>query len=381
VNDPTSCRAADAPRQLHALTALRFPCAAMIVLVHANAYFDFVDFHARIQLTQGVSFFFVLSGFILAYHYDRPGRRPWKSFYVARFARIFPAHLAALGLFFVLSDYPLGQAEGVVLRTATLGSNLLLVQSWIPLQPFFFGYNAVAWSLSTEVGFCLFFPLLLGRGSDSLPWRILFVTAAMAAAFVAIGWWARLTLHGGAWSPSLLGLVLVNPLARMFEFALGIFFCAVYRRGWHAGATWWAIAECGVIVFALGTMVLCAEPRLAFLPPAIGFYLVWSGSALPFAFVVLVFAASDGPIARLLSTRLPVLLGQASFSLYLVHQPVLAFIASRHLLPNDSVVALGLYFVASIAVALLLFACIETPVRRWIVERGSPGRAGRVVFG
>ena len=51
---------------LHALTSLRFFAAAMIVVHHTHHYFGYgTDLAMRIALDRGVSFFFVLSGFIL----------------------------------------------------------------------------------------------------------------------------------------------------------------------------------------------------------------------------------------------------------------------------------------------------------------------------
>jgi len=99
----------------------------MIVVHHSVGLFG-ID-GIGMNLGQGVSFFFVLSGFILAYVYPELGtwaavRRFWR----ARIARIWPAYLASFALGFVLLHYPL---DG---RTAA--AHLLMVQAWLPLSAY-----------------------------------------------------------------------------------------------------------------------------------------------------------------------------------------------------------------------------------------------------
>src|SRR4051812_20374502 len=85
--------------KLHALTALRFFAAAMIVMLHAQSYFGTVPLLGHFTLTQGVCFFFVLSGFILTYAYPALDGKGAARFLVARLARIVPLHLFALLLY------------------------------------------------------------------------------------------------------------------------------------------------------------------------------------------------------------------------------------------------------------------------------------------
>jgi peptidoglycan/LPS O-acetylase OafA/YrhL len=83
--------------QIKCLTSLRFFAAAMIVVFHSVNAFRIAD-NSKITfpLEQGVSFFFVLSGFILTYVYPSlNGAHRVRDFYVARIARIWPAHFAA----------------------------------------------------------------------------------------------------------------------------------------------------------------------------------------------------------------------------------------------------------------------------------------------
>src|SRR5690242_19654398 len=85
-----------AQKKLYALTSLRFVAAALIVLGHSQGTFGIPkDAWAPFVMSQGVSFFFVLSGFILTYVYPSLKLFGIRRFLLARFARIWPAHITA----------------------------------------------------------------------------------------------------------------------------------------------------------------------------------------------------------------------------------------------------------------------------------------------
>src|SRR5207237_4746561 len=82
--------------RLSALTGLRFLAAACIVVHHSRGCFGIpVEYGFRFAFDQAVTFFFLLSGFILAFNYpdlSRPG--DWGRFWLGRWSRIWPAHVA-----------------------------------------------------------------------------------------------------------------------------------------------------------------------------------------------------------------------------------------------------------------------------------------------
>jgi len=155
---------------LPAVTSLRFFAALHVALFHLDAMRvlkgpSWLKSLAGIGYV-GVSFFFVLSGFILVYTYA--GRKiELKEFWQTRFARIYPAYLFSLLLTFPFFywgahylDIPFfAFAHSHFWLSATLV--LLLAQAWIPAAAL--AWNSVAWSLSVEAFFYTIFPFALNR--------------------------------------------------------------------------------------------------------------------------------------------------------------------------------------------------------------------------
>lgn len=155
-------------KKLNALTSLRFFAAAMIVLGHCHGVFENTNRIAEIfALNQAVSFFFVLSGFILVYVYPALNNsRDRYHFLLARVARIWPAHIASFLLLLILAPMTLRPTISDSVPWIIL-TNIFMVHSWIPLWNYFLSFNGVSWSISTEFFFYLCFPLLIYRWSQT----------------------------------------------------------------------------------------------------------------------------------------------------------------------------------------------------------------------
>ena len=145
------------------LTSLRFFAAFSIFIVHARNHNLLPDsFLSSFDLSQAVSFFFVLSGFVITYAYL--GRRySILQFYRLRFARVWPAFLFSTIFAIVLvprSLYlPASQSLSATILFGFL--NLIGLQAWFPIPSVFFSFNAVCWSISVESFFTQFFHFLV----------------------------------------------------------------------------------------------------------------------------------------------------------------------------------------------------------------------------
>ena len=107
----------------------------------------------------GVTFFFILSGFLLAYGYKKrlmTREISTSDFYKARAVKLYPLHILCLPAVFLLVIRIFVTAD---LPKAVL--NLFLLQSWVPSPDYYMSYNAVSWFLSDELFFYLMFPFVL----------------------------------------------------------------------------------------------------------------------------------------------------------------------------------------------------------------------------
>ncbi|GAA4683005.1 acyltransferase family protein [Phytohabitans rumicis] len=206
--------------RLPSLTGLRFAAAFLVFGLHAYSFVPLVDPFARRVAKLlfdagdlGVSFFFVLSGFVLTWSV-KPGRTPWR-FWQGRIARVYPAHLIALAL-----------AVGSLVVTdrippifwEPLGASALLVHGWYTQDFVYLGINPVAWSLSAEMFFYLCFPLL-HAGLRRLRPAYLY---AIGAALIAVTWLMPAIATVAVAPEHERWFVYIFPVTRMAEFTLGI---------------------------------------------------------------------------------------------------------------------------------------------------------------
>ncbi|MCX4219527.1 acyltransferase [Pseudomonas sp. MCal1] len=364
--------------KLDALTSLRFFAAAMIVLGHTHGAFGSLGLATTLSLAQGVSFFFVLSGFILAYNYPSlSSRQELSHFFKARIARIWPAHIAAIILLYLLTS-GLNLGGLTHLQAAfTAVANIFLIQSLIPLRDVYLTFNGVAWSISTEMFFYFSFPLLISSLIPGWKIKILFLGTIAALFFgFAIAW--NLPADDGAPQVSLMGLLYVNPLVRIVEFFAGILACGVYKTIYHR-----IKSETGVLFSVIELLAICLAVVAMWLTPklimyigihstfgsVINYYLIKSGSFPVFAALIVIFALGKGIFSKALSAPFLVLLGEISFSLYLVHMTIFQWYQSNILYFSHVplIVQTTGYWAIALSMAFLMHKAVENPCRKFIL--------------
>lgn len=199
-------------------------------------------------------------------------------------------------------------------------ANLLLVQGWIPIGTYFFSYNAVSWSISTELAFYLLFPLLL-----RLHWSLkLVVPAALVIGAISLCLILNLPGYDGRNVVSSFGVLYPNPLTRLLEFSLGMCCALLWTRlrpSLGDSVLGWTIAEAAAVLAIIwftisGRSVVHSLTSAA---PVSLEYLGQASYAPLFAFLIFVLAGERGIVARLLATRPMVFLGEISFALYMTH--------------------------------------------------------------
>jgi peptidoglycan/LPS O-acetylase OafA/YrhL len=360
--------------KIDALTGLRFWAAALIVAEHARML--------RVPLPawgydHGVSLFFVLSGFILTHVYPRLD--DWRSarrFLVLRVARIWPAHVAVLALWLA--------AIGGSIFSAKFFANLLMIHAWIPSAPWYFSFNAPSWSISTEFFFYLAFPLLILGWRRSWVWKWLGAVGLLSA-MIAIGAWARLPGYSPEGIVTVHGLVYVGPLGRILEFVTGMVayscFAALRPHARRLGLVTGSLLEIGVIAGAAYSIIDAPLSRLAsgrFGLTGLDEWLAHCGSLPVFPILIVVVALRSGVISRFLGSRPIVLLGEVSYSIYLVHLGVYA-VYVQHWMPaglQPDYTGLAICLVVTLALSFAIWKLIETPARRAARRAVDGGRLG-----
>ena len=218
-----------------ALTSLRFVAAVLVIVSHFVGYFGIPAIFATYPFYQTVTFFFLLSGFILTYRYGGLNRGQVSRFLVTRAARIWPLHLATLALCLGLT--PRFTWPNPRLSPELVLPQVCLVHTWLPLPDLIrCSFNSPSWSIATEFFFYLCFPLLLVNWSRT--W------ASIALAFLAALGMVYLAVHppailSGRVAP--LTLCYTHPIARLWEFILGMTIAHLWRR-YHSAvrlSRWW----------------------------------------------------------------------------------------------------------------------------------------------
>ena len=359
--------------KLDALTSLRFFAALMIFLCHVFEMFGLSGKAGTegLALFQGVSFFFVLSGFILAYVYPKL-EKPYatEQFLLARFARIWPTHFAAFLLTLALVPSVLQIPNALWVAVA----NLSMVQAWCFSPAIENSFNAVSWTISVELFFYLCFPFLIKDFSAERKTRWI-GSALLSVACVGLCMVPyAIKTPGCSFGAAL--FINANPLCRLLEFTLGIAVCRFFKMHGLPPSirrTKGTILEVCTLLCILGAVSVPIIWPAQFAPGAWSVLRIWAihmGGAPFYAALILLVASRRGQIAEFLTNKLFVKLGEISFSLYMFHLSIIySLLQFREAFSNLPAWVLPVVaFAISIIVAHLNYTLIETPFRRRIVS-------------
>ncbi|MFD3405044.1 acyltransferase family protein [Kribbella sp. NPDC058693] len=356
---PPASRSGRLPR-VESLTGLRWWAAFFVFCHHMTnlaplPIYDFLKYG-----TSGVTFFFVLSGFVLTWSAQKGTKI--RTFYRRRFARIFPLYfLTLVAAFFVFyrADPPAGMSWIKPISVTVLVLSLFLVHGWSNNPTILYGGNPAGWTLSVEAFFYAYFPFVW-RATQRLKTTgglILCVTVIVA---------------GGAYRLALFHYkdvvpILPQPVLHSVAFLFGIGLAISLRSGWKPRIpVWFAFLVTGGGLYILWysgahpanfpgavTMGLCQKEILTFL----------------YGFLILAVAARDTRGGRsLLRSKPMVALGQWSYAFYLVHATILYAIKEQHGVAGpigwSNLTWYAGVLVISIIASWLLYKFVEHPLER-----------------
>jgi peptidoglycan/LPS O-acetylase OafA/YrhL len=313
----------------------------------AEAWAVFSPLHVLWNGTPAVHVFFVLSGFVLVLPFTRPGAvRSWAQYYAKRFLRLYLPAWASLVLAVALiaiiprsasplqspwaDMYVIDPSAGQVLKDGLL----LLTASTV---------NTPLWSLKWEVAFSVLLPAYV---FIALRWRRLWHVKIGLALLLALAG-ALLDLDGMSYLPIFaIGAVLGAERERIRELT----------KSWPR-FVWFFVAAAGVFL-----------ANAEWISPEQPFPGVEAAVTVGAVLIVLLFV-SCGSAKRLGNTAATQWLGRVSFSLYLVHLPII--LAGVTLLRSVSLpLALAVSVAASFVAAELFFRYVEQPSHRLSMAAG-----------
>jgi len=304
------------PAPLKALTGLRCFAALNIVFFHFSdpQWFGFLAPVVNAGFIS-VSYFILLSGFVLAYNYAeraRNGELDRKRFYEARFTRIYPIYFLSLLLSVGLLKTEYATHTPAMFWTGVVLTPLLL-QGFVPAVATFM--NTPAWTMSAEAVYYVIFPWLAKwkRPERIAPhllrmsgiWALGLVPGALYIAFNPDG-----IAHPDRWSfGPWLSALKYTPYSHVFSFIFGVMLADLDKMiaRAHPLRLWLGIAGFGGIYALLS------------LGPLVPYAIIHDGLLMPLFGCIVLGLAGVNPLARALGVRPLVFVGEASYCLYLLH--------------------------------------------------------------
>ncbi|NUT47712.1 MAG: acyltransferase [Saccharothrix sp.] len=365
-------------KPLHSLTGLRFFAALSVFCFHITLFAGPIPPNSAINPFAdqglasglewffskagylGVSFFFVLSGFVLTW--SAIDGEPMRAFWRRRVLKIFPNHLVMTAVAAVLF-------AAAYTSWTTWGGNVLLLHALSPDPTVHVSGNPPSWTLCVEFLFYMLFPLILKPIRRIPENRLWFWAGALVAGMVLVQV-ANLTLINDP-TPSP-----IEPSLSVTQVWFGYFFPLP------------RLLEC-VLGMVLARVVMAGRaPRIGLLPAGLSVAVGYGASLvvpyvfsfvvatiIPVALVILAWTTADLEGRRTgLSGPRAVWFGNVSFGFYLCQGVAVAY--GRMLLPDgpfDIVTGIGvaaLLFVVNLLMGWALYALVERPVmRRWARPR------------
>ena len=342
---------------------------AVLGLTHAEGYRPDIDglralavavvviFHAGVSPLRGgfigVDIFFVISGYLITRQISADLERGTFSivgFYERRVRRIVPALLFAIAATLAVAPFVLFPTELKTSGMTAIASVLSVANLYLLTSAGYFAADAGTqplvhmWSLGVEEQFYLFFPLLLAafgaRSQAAARWTTLLLALASLALCIAVTRYDR-------------DFAYYFPLTRAWELLAGasLVFVTIPRMPvWIRNAA------------AAGALLLIAASALKFYPQMAfpGFYAL--APCLAAMTLIAVGGQGGSAVTTGLSAGPLVWIGQISYSLYLVHWPILVFYRVARGAPIGATEAWGLV-AASIAAAYFSWRFVERPFR------------------
>lgn len=365
----SSAAFADTKPHYDILDGLRGVAAIVVVIFHL--FEAYATSHLDQRINHGylaVDFFFILSGFVVAYAYDdRWKKMTTMDFLKRRFIRLQPMVVigAIIGaiMFYTqgCSVWDVSKVSVTMLLVATL-INVCL----IPVSPGMeirgvgemYPLNGPSWSLFFEYIGNILYALFIRKFSTRALAVLVLLAGCGLAAFSVFGPYGDICVGFSMTGDNLVG----GSLRLLFSFSAGLLLSRVFKPTHIRGAFW---------ICSLSVIALLAVPRIG------GSEHLWMNGLYDTAcavvfFPLLVYLGASGTTTDKHSKRICKFLGDISYPLYMVHYPFIylyyAWVKNENLTFEQSLPGAVALVVGSILLAYLSLKLYDEPVRKYLTK-------------
>lgn len=344
-------------KQLDHLTSLRFFAATAVLFSHLAPLQNVsnpIQQLAQIYFHEGyigVSFFFILSGFILSHSYE--GKIKSKSlsvhkYLLLRLARLYPLHIL-IAIAYLANDI-LSRNN---INIYQILSNFLLLQSWNSDPSFHFSLNSVSWSISNEMFFYLSFIVFIFIKISTMIKILCVLTAGTIGSLIYFT--ALKNQPIAAWD--LHYYFYIFPPVRCIEFIFGIIIYHFSQNNYSTkNSTFHELSSLVLLFFVIYLAYffkidMIWRYQMYYLPFML--YLFWA------------YAPGKGQISKLLKNDFFILLGNSSFALYLSHRIFTdhGFRLIEKFMITQNIVVQAIIIIITAAIAsIIIYKFIEYPI-------------------
>jgi len=339
------------------LTFLRFLAAILVVLFHyGRNTWPFNTSEINKIVLEGsiaVSFFFFLSGVVLAVNYFNNAKFKYRDFIIKRIARIYPVYLLAFVITLILAmlinnSYPKGLS--IILQ-------MLGFHAWVP--GICLEINYPAWSISVEMFFYLLFPLIifLFRKLKTKQITILVILIWIISSFQHYYFVNNLYEVNNI---KIEQFILYFPLWHLNIFLTGmlggIYINKIKKINLLTARSLYLI---GIIIFF--AIFLIDNPLIKY---------VHNGLLAPVFFLIIIGLSLDKSLlTKVLSENSFVLLGNASYSIYILQWPI--FIIFTKLVNKSSLngIYFYIYLISLIIISIIIYLFFEKNMKQFILKK------------
>lgn len=378
------------PSYLSNLTPLRGIAALMVVVLHFSIFVTpLIDPQTSLAMRRWyllVDFFFVLSGFIMMHVYgewftENVSRHTFLKYLGARFARIYPLHF--ITLLWVVGLFTLFRVKGIYLdaNASSVGNFSKIPEHLLLLHgldmPRTGTWNTPSWSIAAEWLMYLVFPFLV---QPFYRFRNFSIVIGLIGALLLYA-----SIPSGVISPGYEAFKIENDIDNivtpwnLVRCLAGFLIGMVTYRAFQAkiGIEW---LKNGWLLPLIGVVLL-----IAYHFQVSDLITVWA-----FPVIILIACYNQGKLSGILQTRVFQRLGDWSYSIYLVHIPVIFTFLAIQLLQNPPVpnkpsppltyvggwgpwIMCFIFVLLVIGVAALTYRFVEVPARKWLNAKFESG--------